>query len=53
MGNKKLVLGATGFIGSAVMRELLKDGNDVKVVLRKAATHRISIRLTSSVYMPI
>jgi len=38
MAKKKLVLGATGFIGSAVMRELLKDGEDVKVVVRKSSS---------------
>lgn len=37
MGKKKLVLGATGFIGSAIMRELLKDGEDVKVLVRKTS----------------
>lgn len=37
MGKKKLVLGATGFIGSAVMRELLKDGESVKVVVRNSS----------------
>lgn len=32
---KALVTGATGFIGSSIVRELLKDGQEVKVLLRK------------------
>jgi dihydroflavonol-4-reductase len=32
---KALVTGATGFIGSSIVRELLKDGVEVKVLLRK------------------
>jgi dihydroflavonol-4-reductase len=32
---KALVTGATGFIGSSVVRELLKDGQEVKVLIRK------------------
>ncbi len=32
---KALVSGATGFIGSSIVRELLKDGVEVKVLVRK------------------
>lgn len=32
---KALVTGATGFIGSSIVRELLKDNVDVKVLIRK------------------
>lgn len=35
MGKKKLVLGATGFIGSAIMRGLIDDGEELKVLIRK------------------
>ena len=32
---KTLVTGSTGFLGSAVLRELLDDGREVKVLVRK------------------
>ncbi len=34
---KTLLTGATGFLGSAIARELLKDGRKVKVLTRKGA----------------
>jgi dihydroflavonol-4-reductase len=37
---KKLVTGATGFIGSAIARELLKDGEEIKVLVRKTSDTR-------------
>ena len=37
---KKLVTGSTGFIGSAITRELIKDGEEVKVLIRKTSDTR-------------
>ncbi len=37
---KALVTGATGFIGSAIVRELLKDGVEVKALVRKGSDTR-------------
>jgi dihydroflavonol-4-reductase len=37
---KKLVTGSTGFIGSAIARELVKDGVEVKVLIRKTSDTR-------------
>jgi dihydroflavonol-4-reductase len=37
---KKLVTGSTGFIGSAIARELIKDGEEVKVLIRKTSDIR-------------
>ncbi|MGO8804600.1 NAD-dependent epimerase/dehydratase family protein, partial [Candidatus Binatus sp.] len=37
---KKLVTCATGFIGSAIVRELIKDGEAVKVLVRNTSVTR-------------
>jgi dihydroflavonol-4-reductase len=37
---KKLVTGSTGFIGSAITRELIKNGEDVKVLIRETSDTR-------------
>ena len=34
---KTLVTGATGFLGSAIVRELLKDNRELKVLVRRGA----------------
>ena len=34
---KTLVTGATGFLGSAIVRELLDDGRDVRILARPKA----------------
>jgi dihydroflavonol-4-reductase len=35
---KALVTGATGFIGSSLVRELMKDGREVKVLVRQSSS---------------
>lgn len=37
---KKLVTGSTGFIGSAITRQLVKDGADVRVLIRTTSDTR-------------
>jgi dihydroflavonol-4-reductase len=37
---KKLVTGATGFMGSSIARELLRDGEEVRVLVRKSSDTR-------------
>ena len=37
---KKLVTGSTGLLGSSIVRELLKDGEDIKVLIRKSSDTR-------------
>src|SRR4030065_1064328 len=37
---KKLVTGSAGFIGSAIARALIKDGEEVKVLIRKTSDTR-------------
>lgn len=37
---KKLVLGASGFLGSHVTRQLVADGEDVRVMVRKTSSTR-------------
>ena len=37
---KTLVTGATGFVGSGVVRELLRDGQEVKALVRRGADTR-------------
>lgn len=38
MSDKSLIIGATGFIGSAVMRQLLAEGEQVRVLARESST---------------
>lgn len=37
-GNKKLVIGASGFLGSHVTRQLVERGDDVRVLIRKTSS---------------
>ena len=35
---KKLVIGASGFVGSHVTRQLVENGEDVRVMLRRTSS---------------
>ena len=37
---KTLVTGATGFMGSSIVRKLIKDNTEVRVLLRKSSDTR-------------
>jgi len=39
-GSKKLVMGASGFLGSHVTRQLVERGDDVRVILRRTSSRR-------------
>lgn len=40
MGQKKLVMGASGFLGSHVTRQLVQRGDDVRVMIRTTSSTR-------------
>ena len=40
MAAKKLVIGASGFLGSHVVRQLVAAGEDVRVMLRRTSSTR-------------
>ena len=40
MAHKKLVIGASGFLGSHVARRLIEDGEDVRVLIRTTSSTR-------------
>ncbi len=39
-GAKKLVIGASGFVGSHVTRQLVDRGDDVRVLIRRTSSTR-------------
>ena len=45
MTNKTLVLGASGFLGSHVTKELVKQGRDVRILVRKSSDTRATDHL--------
>ncbi len=46
---KALVTGATGFVGNAVARLLIKKGRDVRVLARKSSNHKLLQNLDAEV----
>lgn len=45
MGNKVLIIGASGFLGSHVTKELVKQGRDVRILVRKTSDTRATDNL--------